>query len=313
MRVLVVDDDPVCRLALSAMVRSFGHECLVGRRWLQAWRLLRTEPVDVLVADRDMPGIDGLRLCELVRSELTDRHVYVILATSLGSVDQARDGMRAGADDYLVKPTLPNDLELRLIAAERVTAMHRQARETHEELRDPARRDPLTGLGNRRSLAEDLVVVADQVRRYGQRCAVAMIDIDHSRRYNDEFGHQRGDEVLQAVARALLALSRVGDIVLPLRRRGVPLPLSRAVERRGAGRRRAAARKRRPARAARLAGSRRRHRHAERRDRGDRSRACADPSAAIAAADRAMYEAKRLGRNRVEIAAGTRAAYGLTG
>src|SRR6185312_13123374 len=118
MRVLVVDDDPVCRLAVSAMVRSLGHDCTVAADGSQAWRLLRSEPVDVLIADRDMPGIDGLRLCQLVRTERRDGHVYIIITTGLGTVGQARDGMRAGADDYLVKPTLPSDLELRLIAAE---------------------------------------------------------------------------------------------------------------------------------------------------------------------------------------------------
>jgi diguanylate cyclase (GGDEF)-like protein len=312
MRVLVVDDDPVCRLAASAMVRSFGHDCIVAADGSQAWRLLRGQPVDVLIADRDMPGIDGLRLCHLVRAALPDAHVYVIIATALGTVDQARDGMRAGADDYLVKPILPSDLELRLIAAERVTALHRQARETHEELRALARRDPLTGLGNRRCLSEDLVVVADQLRRYGHRCAVAMIDIDHFKAYNDEFGHQRGDEVLQSVARALQALSRVGDMYY---RYGGEEFLCLYPEQSTAGALVAVERLRGSVAQLALPASTAAGEGIVTLSAGIAAvdAGCSSPHAAIAAADRAMYEAKRLGRNRVEMASAPARAYGLTG
>jgi diguanylate cyclase (GGDEF)-like protein len=310
MRVLVVDDDPVCRLALGAMVRSFGHECFVAADGTQAWRMLRSERVDVLVADRDMPGIDGLRLCQMVRSELTAAHVYVILATGLGSLDQARDGMRAGADDYLVKPTLGRDLELRLIAAERVTTLHQQARATHEELRTLARRDPLTGLGNRRCLDEDLLVVADQLRRYGHRCAVAMIDIDHFKAYNDEFGHQRGDQVLQSVASALLALSRVGDMYY---RYGGEEFLCLFPEQSASGALAAVERLREGVARLGLPGSTAAGTITMSAGVAEIDPESGDPNRAIDAADRAMYEAKRLGRNRVEVAATPSRAYGLTG
>lgn len=309
MRVLVADDDPVCRLAQAALVRSFGHECLTASDGAQAWQLLRNEAVDALVADRDMPGIDGLRLCRLVRTELGDRHVYVILATSFGSVQHAREGMRSGADDYLVKPTLPADLELRLIAADRVTAQQREAQQARAELQLLARRDPLTGLGNRRLLDEDLDVVGDRMRRYGHRYAVAMLDIDHFKAYNDEFGHQRGDQVLQSVARALHATSRVGDSYY---RYGGEEFLCLYPEQTASGA--SAAVERMRAIVAELA--------LPRRTTGgpdvvtvsagiaeiDTERC--DPHEAIAAADRALYEAKRLGRNRVEVAAVAR-VYGL--
>jgi two-component system chemotaxis response regulator CheY len=312
MRVLVVDDDPVCRLTLNAMVRAAGHQSLVAADGGQAWRLLQDESVDVLVADRDMPVLDGLQLCQRVRSELTSRHVYIILATSFGTVEHAREGMRAGADDYLVKPTLLDDLELRLIAAERVTALHRQARRTQEELRTLARRDPLTGLGNRRSLSEDLVVVADQMRRYGHRCSVAMLDIDNFKSYNDEYGHQRGDEVLQSVARALIALSRVGDTYY---RYGGEEFLCLFPEQSTAGAHAAVERLR--ASVAQLALP-----HPSAAPGGILTLSAgiaaidpelADPHEAVGAADRAMYEAKRLGRNRVVVSAPFSCVYGLGG
>ena len=312
MRVLVVDDDPVCRLTLDAMVRSFGYESLVAADGGQAWRLLQCERVDVLVADRDMPVLDGLQLCRRVRAEPASRHVYIILATSFGSVEHAREGMRAGADGYLVKPTLLDDLELRLIAAERVAARHSQTVETHEALRTLARRDPLTGLGNRRSLSEDLEIVTDRMRRYGHRCSVAMLDIDNFKAYNDEYGHQRGDEVLQSVARALLALSRVGDAYY---RYGGEEFLCIFPEQSAAGALAAVERLR--ASVAELALP---HRAAVQGGIVTLSAGIAevdpelaDPHEAVGAADRAMYEAKRLGRDRVEVAAPVSRMYGLGG
>jgi diguanylate cyclase (GGDEF)-like protein len=312
MRVLAVDDDPVCRLTLDAMLRSLGHECLTAPDGEQGWELLQTEDIDVLVADRDMPFMDGVRLCELVRSDLAGHHVYVILATGFGSADEAREGMRAGADDYLVKPTRREDLELRLIAAERVTHLHRESRRTHDELRTLTRRDPLTGLGNRRSLEEDLVAVADRMRRYGHRCSVAMLDIDHFKAYNDEYGHQRGDEVLQSVARALLALSRVGDMYY---RYGGEEFLCLYPEQTAAGALVAVERLR-------VSIGELAFPHGAALDGRFLTLSAGiaevdadfpDPHAAVGAADRAMYEAKRLGRNRVEFDARVSRAYGLSG
>jgi two-component system cell cycle response regulator len=211
MKVLVVDDDPVYRSVVEAMIRASGHECLVARDGLAALAVLQEEDIDVLVTDRQMPGMDGLELCRLVRSDRSTEHVYIILVTGLGSSEQARQGMLAGADDYLVKPSLLVDVQLRLIAAERVTGLHRKIKLANQELRAVARRDPLTNLGNRRSLTEALEVMADRLHRYGQGFSVALLDVDNFKLYNDAFGHQAGDEVLKSVAQVLLANSRTGD------------------------------------------------------------------------------------------------------
>jgi diguanylate cyclase (GGDEF)-like protein/PAS domain S-box-containing protein len=74
-----------------------------------------------------------------------------------------------------------------------------------------ARLDPLTGLGNRRALQEDLEFLEQRVSRYGHRYCIALFDVDHFKAYNDTYGHQAGDEVLQAVAAQLKHLARGGD------------------------------------------------------------------------------------------------------
>ena len=207
----MVDDDAVYRAAMRAMIRASGHECLVAHDALTALAVLKEEIVQVLITDREMPGMDGLELCRLVRSEESTEHLYIILVTGLGSAEQAREGMLAGADDYLVKPSQPLDVQLRLIAAERVSSLHRKIELANRELRAVARRDPLTNLGNRRSMTEDLEIMTDRRHRYGQHFCIALLDVDHFKSYNDTFGHPAGDEALKAVAKVLIATSRAGD------------------------------------------------------------------------------------------------------
>ena len=79
--------------------------------------------------------------------------------------------MRAGADDVLAKPPDPAELERGLIAAERLTGMHRR-------MRDDARRDPLTGVGSRLRLDEDLAALCARAARYGHAYCVAMIGVE---------------------------------------------------------------------------------------------------------------------------------------
>jgi two-component system chemotaxis response regulator CheY len=211
MKILAVDDDAVSRVVVQAMVTSLGHECILAANGREAWAVLQGTPVDVVISDRVMPDMDGLELCRRIREELTEAYTYVVLASGLHEPARAREGMLAGADDYLSKPLNRDELQLRLIAAERVSGLHRRLEALNAELRATARRDPLTGLSNRRRLEEDLAALADRVERYGYRYSVALLDVDHFKAYNDLYGHPAGDEVLRTVATVLADNSRVGD------------------------------------------------------------------------------------------------------
>lgn len=211
MNVVVADDDVTSRLMLQAAVEDLGHECLMAADGNQAWKLFVETSPDVLIADRMMPGLDGLELCRRVRAHAAASYTYVILATSLGEREDVLEGMETGADDYLIKPLDPFDLETRLVAARRVTALHAELAEHRAELDRLASTDPLTGLRNRRSLEEDLATLHVRSRRYRRAYCIVMCDVDHFKDYNDRFGHPAGDEVLRAVGAALRAEIREGD------------------------------------------------------------------------------------------------------
>src|ERR1700683_5332043 len=126
MRVLIADDDANRRLILKAMVTKLAQECLVAADGAEAWKLLSSARIDVLLSDWMMPGVDGPELCRRVRSQIGGCYVYGVVNSGLGQPERVLEGMKAGADDCLVKPVDPFTMQARLVAAERVTALQRQ-------------------------------------------------------------------------------------------------------------------------------------------------------------------------------------------
>lgn len=220
MKILVADDDPTSRLIIQTALRSLGHECQTVTDGEQAWHAFRSGRPEVVISDWMMPGLTGLQLCRNIRTLAPGLYTYFIMLTVHGSPEEIVEGMSVGADDFLIKPLDPDDLQARLISAARVTSLHRQLALQRTELEGLnveltaiARRDPLSGLRNRRALQEDLDLLEARVTRYGHRYCMALLDIDGFKSYNDTYGHQAGDQILQAVSALLRAQARGGDAI----------------------------------------------------------------------------------------------------
>jgi diguanylate cyclase (GGDEF)-like protein len=218
MRILVADDDATALRIAELTIQSLGHTGHTATDGEQAWNEYRSWRPDTVISDWKMPGLTGLQLCSAIRADKPGSYTYFIMVTGQGALGEALEGMAAGADDYMLKPLDIDDLQARLIAADRVTSLHRQLAHQQTELEDLndeltaiARRDPLTGLGNRRALEEDLALLEARVIRYGHRYCMALVDVDHFKAYNDSYGHQAGDDVLKIVAAELTAQVRGGD------------------------------------------------------------------------------------------------------
>jgi diguanylate cyclase (GGDEF)-like protein len=196
---------------LRAVVERLGHACRLASDGDEAWQLFQEERPDVLITDWMMPGLNGPDLCRRVRLHEGDAYTYVILATALGEHENVLEGMEAGADDYLTKPISPFDVRARLVAAKRVTELHKELDRLHTALEAQARTDALTGLGNRLRLHEDLEAMHDRAVRYGQAYCVAICDIDDFKQFNDTYGHQAGDDALRKIGAVLNETSRSGD------------------------------------------------------------------------------------------------------
>jgi diguanylate cyclase (GGDEF)-like protein len=220
MKVLVADDSAVPRLILEKNLTALGHEIAAAADGDEAWALYQSFAPDVILSDWLMPGLDGIELCRRIRSDPIDRYTYFVLLTSMTEVEHVITAMVAGADDFMVKPLERTALEATLIGARRVTELHEQLRDQRASLErlnsllfDDARRDPLTLLGNRLRLSEDLAAAVARVERYGHSYCIALLDIDFFKRYNDRFGHPAGDLALRSVAQVLAGSVRAGDMV----------------------------------------------------------------------------------------------------
>jgi two-component system, cell cycle response regulator len=219
LKILIAEDDAVSRTILRRAVEKLGHECLAASDGEEAWGLYKENPdIDAIISDWMMPGVDGLELCRRVRGDGRDGYTYFIFLTALGDREHLLQGLEAGADDYLSKPLDRDELGMRLTSALRVTELHRRLAFQNGELEklnrmlfEQSRQDPLTSLGNRLRLREDLQVLQSRTERYGHSYAVALCDVDFFKAYNDRYGHLAGDDVLRRVAAAISSGLRGGD------------------------------------------------------------------------------------------------------
>jgi diguanylate cyclase (GGDEF)-like protein len=220
MKILIAEDDATTRRVIEVVLRSFEHECHTVSDGAQAWDEYQALAPDVVISDWMMSGLTGLELCRKIRAHGSGTYTYFIMVTSHGTREEILEGMNAGVDDYLVKPLDHQDLQARLVAADRVTSLHVQLADQrvelqvlNDELTAIARRDPLTGLGNRLALQEDLDLLEARVSRYGHRYCMALMDVDLFKSYNDTYGHPAGDKILQTVAAKVKGHTRGGDEV----------------------------------------------------------------------------------------------------
>ena len=218
MRTLVADDDKVSRITAQTALETLGHECQAVDDGEQAWDVFRSWRPDVVISDWTMPGLSGIQLCRNIRTTAFSGYTYFVMVSGHGGFERSSKAWAPAPMTIWSSRLYSVALKARLVAAERVTSLHRQLalqqaelERLNEELMQVARRDPLTGLVNRRALEEDLEQLEARASRYGHRYCMALIDIDEFKSYNDTYGHQAGDKVLQAVANQLKTHTRGGD------------------------------------------------------------------------------------------------------
>ena len=206
----------MARLMLRNAVESLGHETLEACDGQQAWDMLVRTGADVVVSDWMMPGLEGPELCRRVRAQQDGSYTYFILLTTLADRRSALEGMEAGADDYLPKPLDVGELQLRLIAAQRITQLHKELLERDKHLRYLAGTDPLTGLPNRTLFLNHLEQGLARAERWPRPVGVLFLDLDNFKVINDSLGHQGGDLLLVEIARRIRGCVRDNDTVARL-------------------------------------------------------------------------------------------------
>jgi two-component system cell cycle response regulator len=214
MRILVADDDPVSRRMMQGMLERSGYQVTVVADGITACEeLAKPDGPRLALIDWMMPGIDGLSVCRHMRRKQQGPYVYILLLTSKQSGEDIVEGLEAGADDYLTKPCRPAELKARLLTGVRILQLEDKLVEAREDMRTRATRDALTKLWNRSSILAYLKDSMDRRNLHGTAISVLLCDVDHFKQVNDRHGHLVGDEVLQQVAARLASSVRGGDFV----------------------------------------------------------------------------------------------------
>lgn len=201
MRVLIADDDIISRAVVKALLLKWGYEVMEVGDGNQAWNILKDKDSPHLVLlDWMMPGMDGLELCRCLRQSGNNTYHYIILLTGRDSKEDIIGGLNAGADDYITKPFMPEELEVRLRVGKRILDLQQSLKEALEVQRYQAQHDRLTGIFNHVEILNILEKELDRAGRQNGDLAVIMGDLDHFKKVNDTYGHIAGDAVLVEVA-----------------------------------------------------------------------------------------------------------------
>jgi diguanylate cyclase (GGDEF)-like protein len=194
MHIVIVDPSRVVLKVVSGILTPQGHKVYAFTDSREALVFLSdNEAVDALITSLETTPISGLELCWQARLVAEARRpLYIIAMSSLHNVRNLGEALDSGADDFISKPPSAEELQARLRAAQRLTALQR-------DLIRMAETDPLTGLLNRRAFGTR---IGEAVERLGPHGAMSLIlvDIDHFKAINDAHGHDVGDLAIQAVA-----------------------------------------------------------------------------------------------------------------
>ncbi|MBA4143264.1 MAG: diguanylate cyclase [Nitrosospira sp.] len=204
MKILMAEDDTTSRLVFGATLRKLGYEVTAVENGQKAWEAWKQGEYALLISDWMMPDIDGLQLCKMIRAESSLQYTYIMLLTALDSKGSYLEGMDAGADDFITKPFDEEQLAARLRVAERILALHKK-------LHTQATYDRLTGVWNRAAIMDSLAVELERAARQSICTGVIVADLDHFKQVNDTYGHHAGDTVLQEAARRMRLALRPYD------------------------------------------------------------------------------------------------------
>jgi two-component system cell cycle response regulator len=211
-QILVVDDSPVSRKVLEHALSDEPYTLLFAKSGEEALRFFQEHRPAVVITDWMLPDSSGPELCQQIRSDAQNSYTYIILLTSMTEKDSVVKGLAAGADDYLTKPFDSSELLARIGVGRRIIDLHREIEEKNRLLEEAARTDHLTGLANRRAIEEWGNRQLRGAARHGYRFWVVIVDLDSFKSVNDNYGHDAGDAVLQKFAEILRENTRASDL-----------------------------------------------------------------------------------------------------
>jgi len=215
MSVLVIDDSRIEREQIRKILLAsdLGVSCFEASNGIEGLKLLLDEKIDVILCDLEMPEMDGETFLRLLAAREEGSGIPIILLTVHDDIPTKVRCLEQGVRDYITKPFAPAELLARVKIHLKIKSLQDNLLRSNQQLHKLSCTDSLTGLSNRRKLMEALHNEFERAERFGDPFALLLIDIDHFKRVNDNYGHQQGDLVLQQIAKLLQSQRRRYDTV----------------------------------------------------------------------------------------------------
>lgn len=194
LKVLIVDDDPDILDLLSVTLES-EFDLSKASTGKEALDKLKNDTPNLVVLDYMLPDIEGPQICKILRKDSLLMNLPVLMLTGKGEVEHKVEGLEAGADDYMIKPFVPQELIARVRMLIRRSSTNLDA-------------NPLTRLPGNVSINKEL----EEKIKSNEKFAVLYIDIDNFKALNDYYGFEKGDEVIKETSRIIInAIQKKGS------------------------------------------------------------------------------------------------------
>jgi diguanylate cyclase (GGDEF)-like protein len=210
--ILIVDDVTTNLKVVGSILDRVGYCTTFATSGQQAWERIQSAATDLILLDIMMPQMNGLEFCAKLKADLSYRDIPIIFLTAKHEQDTMMQAFEEGAVDYITKPFNSAELLARVKIHLELKHTRDQLEKTLEELERLATTDALTGISNRRHLFALAEKEFNRAGRYGTPLSVFMIDADHFKQINDNYGHAVGDETLKFIAQTTRNLLRKFDL-----------------------------------------------------------------------------------------------------
>jgi diguanylate cyclase (GGDEF)-like protein len=217
LRILIADDDLSTRILLTGILKKWGYDPLAVSDGRTTWEeMQRADSPRLVILDWEMPEMDGLEVIRRARANFSEQPLYIILLTGRDEKGAVLAGLETGANDYIHKPFVQEELYARIRVGQRTVELQSRLIEAKQILLHQATHDALTGIMSRRAILDQLTRELQRARRGGYcnlegRVSIGFFDVDHFKQINDHYGHQIGDEVLCGVVKILNERLRAYD------------------------------------------------------------------------------------------------------
>lgn len=205
-RLLLVDDDPGTIRVLGEILKGIGT-LYFTTRGTDALVMARSVVPDLILLDVEMPDRHGFLVCKEIKGDPLLAEIPILFVTSHTDIEMEARALEVGAIDFIHKPPHHQVVKTRV---GNYLALKLQT----DRLRELSTIDGLTGIANRRAFDKAITSEWRRACRSESPVSLLIIDIDNFKRYNDTHGHQAGDDCLREVAGCLSAMPRrSGDMV----------------------------------------------------------------------------------------------------